>query len=393
MALRLKKDVLTKYQESVTPSRGNKILLVDDEKENLDSLSLILDKDYELMFASDGEEALEVIRQLPSPDDIQMIIADQRMPRLTGVGLFEIAKDLVPDAVRIILTGFSDADAIISSINEGEIYKFLMKPVDPNDLRVTVRRSLEFYQLQRENLKLVVDLQKRVVEVENMVKTFEKFVPRQFLQRVAREGIQNVKNLEIGKAESDVVTILFADIRSFTSLSESIEPQEVLNFLNELFQKIGEPVHQNNGFVDKFIGDSIMALFESPDGTVEMHALNAVRAAVGMKAALAQFNDGRVSRGLDKVEIGIGVHTGPVTIGTVGVESRMDLTVLGDSVNLAARLEQLNKEFGTTIIISHNTYEKVEELNEFDCVKLKSVRVKGRADECVVYEVKGKKLV
>jgi adenylate cyclase len=387
MPLILNKNVLTKRREESGADREFTLLLVDDEQQNLESLSLILEKEYKLILAHDGTEALEKISELGPDADIHLIIADQRMPRLTGVGLFSRTKELLPDAVRILLTGFSDAGAMIASINDGQVYKFLMKPIDPHDLRVTVRRCLEWRQLRLENVRLVIDLQQRVYEVENLLASFEKFVPRQFLDHVASEGIQNVRDMAIGRAEVGFVTILFADVRSFTSLSESMPPQGVLDFLNILFGRLSAPVHRNKGFVDKFMGDAIMALFDSPVEAGGGHALDAVRAGVEMLEALARFNEERETVGLPPVRIGIGIHSGPVIIGTVGVETRMDLTVLGDSVNVAARLEKLNKEHGTAIIVSSETRQLMPA--DASCVwrELGRLPVRGRAAPLLVYEV------
>ena len=387
MGLRLNKEALTRHQEQTRTEKRHTVMLVDDEKHNLDVISMILEKDYHVIVAHDGLDALEKIAALPPGEEIHLIIADQRMPRLTGVGLFSQTKELMPDAVRILLTGFSDANAMISSINEGQVYKFLMKPIEPNDLTVTVRRCLEWRQLRLDNVQLVISLKRRVNEVENLVISFEKFVPRQFLSRVASEGIQNVKNFPIGKAESGFVTILFADIRSFTTLSESMTPQEVLDFLNGLFQRLGGPVHRNHGFVDKFMGDAIMALFDSPDGERDSQVHNALRAATEMVASLDAYNLERAALGLAPVKIGIGIHTGPVIIGTVGVEERMDLTVLGDSVNVAARLEKLNKEYGASIIVSASTREVMTDDSAYHWRELGCLPIRGRSNPMVVYEV------
>ncbi|MCB1208458.1 MAG: response regulator [Verrucomicrobiales bacterium] len=378
MALRLNKDVFTRHQEQSQVEKEFTVMLVDDEEKNLDAISMVLQKDYNLILAHDGVEALEKISSLPPGQDIHLIIADQRMPRLTGVGLFSQTKEILPDAVRILLTGFSDADAMIGSINEGQVYKFLMKPIEPHDLRVSVQRCLEWRALRLENVQLVISLKKRVDEVENLVESFEKFVPRQFLNRIASEGIQNVKNFPIGRAEIGYVTILFADIRSFTTLSESMAPQEVLDFLNSLFHRLSAPVHEHHGFVDKFMGDAIMALFDSSPGEEQVQAANAMRAAIGMLESLEDFNATRIASGKEPVRIGIGIHTGPVIIGTVGVEARMDLTVLGDSVNIAARLEQLNKQHGTSIIASSKTRELVGDTFQLEWQDLGEITIRGR---------------
>jgi adenylate cyclase len=254
-------------------------------------------------------------------------------------------------------------------------------------LRVTVRRSLEYYSLEQRNGQLVIDLKQRVGEVESLVKAFEKFVPRQFLDRVATEGVRNLDELVIGKAQSDTVTVLFSDIRSFTTLSETMPPQDVLNLINACFRRLSEPVHNNSGFVDKYIGDAIMALFDSTDNSEKTQAANAVRAALEMQQAIASYNVERAEDGYQPIKVGIGVHTGPVIIGTVGVETRMDLTVLGDSVNIAARLESLSKNYHAPIVVSGHTRHLLLDSSEFQWRELDCLRVKGRDEPLIVYAV------
>ncbi len=387
MELRLNKSVLRKHKDEKQAGKAYNILLVDDERENLDSLSLVLDKEYKLAFANDGRHALEKLQEGDYPQPLHMIISDQRMPNMTGVEFLSEAKTLVPDAVRIILTGFTDAEAIISSINDGQIYKYLTKPIDPVDLRLTVRHALDYYTLEQENVQLVIDLKKRVKEVENMVKAFEQFVPRQFTDRVASEGVQNIDSIDIGKAETATVTTLFADIRNFTTLSEALSPQEVLDFLNTCFGYMGEAVHRYHGYVDKYIGDAIMALFDSPDESDQNQVQNAVRAALEMQQKLEEFNRQQQLAGRPTVTVGIGLHTGPVIIGTVGVQSRMDLTVLGDAVNVAARLEELTKIYDASVIISGSTRDLLGNDPAFQVEALDSLEVKGRSGKLDIYGV------
>ena len=180
--------------------------------------------------------------------------------------------------------------------------------------------------------------------------TFKKFVPRQFLDRLATRGLGNIA---LGEADSGVVTILFADIRSFTTLSEKLSPQEILNFLNTYFERMNAPIHANGGFIDKFIGDAIMGLFIDEDPSIG--ARNAVRSSLDMLASLHSLNEQRKRTGDVPISIGLGVHTGETVIGTVGSDDRMDSTVLGDAVNLASRIESLTKQFGAQILISSTT--------------------------------------
>jgi hemerythrin len=163
---------------------------------------------------------------------------------------------------------------------------------------------------------------------------YSRFVPREFLHLL---GIDDIRKVEVGQQVERKMTILFADIRAFTSLSESMSPQENFNFLNAYLVQMEPVITAHGGFIDKYIGDGIMALFpDSPDA--------ALRCAQAMLQRLDDYNTGRERAGYRPIKVGIGINTGIVILGTIGGASRMDGTVIGDAVNLAARLERLTKE-------------------------------------------------
>lgn len=221
-------------------------------------------------------------------------------------------------------------------------------------------------------------------KIEQLNKTFEKFVPRQFLHRIATKGIENI---QLGEAQSDTISILFSDIRAFTNLSENMPPQNVLNFLNSYLQRMNQPIHDNHGFIDKFIGDAILALFDRTQGGVEQRAQDAVQAAISMQEALKVYNNDRKKSGYAPIQIGVGIHSGPVIIGTVGSDNRMDSTVLGDTVNLAARLEELTKSYNARIIASFDTIKQLEDVPHILWRKLDFISVKGKEKPVSIFEI------
>jgi class 3 adenylate cyclase len=221
-------------------------------------------------------------------------------------------------------------------------------------------------------------------KVAAMTRTFEKFVPRQFLRRVAKDGLEHIA---LGVAETEELTMLFSDLRSFTSLSERLAPQELLNFLNAYFRRMNRAVRESHGFVDKFIGDAVLALFDRrASAGAALHADDAVCAAIAMQRAVEDYNKGHEER---PIASGIGLHTGSVVIGTVGAEDRMDSTVLGDAVNVASRLESLSKRYGASILVSGQTLERVRSVEEYAVREIDCVRVVGREAPVQVYEVCG----
>lgn len=221
-------------------------------------------------------------------------------------------------------------------------------------------------------------------EAMRLNQTFQKFVPRQFVEHFAKNGIDT---LELGRADEDEVAILFCDIRGFTGLSERMKPQELMNFLNSYFLRMNDPIHQNGGFIDKFIGDAIMALFDHPGGSSTDKATDALNASLDLQKALKVYNSHRAKCGYEPIRVGVGVHYGPVILGTVGSDDRMDTTVIGDSVNLAFRLEGLAPKYHADIVISAQTLNAIEEQHTVTYRMLDLVRVKGRKAPIHIFEV------
>ena len=181
------------------------------------------------------------------------------------------------------------------------------------------------------------------------------------------------------------MTVLFSDIRGFTTMSEKGSPEAVVAQLNELFTRMVAVVFANRGTVDKFVGDMIMALYGAPLDDAD-HAEHAVRTALAMIATLQEMNREWAAAGKPQLDIGIGINTGEMIAGNVGSESIMSYTVIGDAVNLGARLESLNKDYGTRIIISEATRSALK--GRYDIHPLGDVVVKGKSTPVAIFEVR-----
>jgi adenylate cyclase len=188
--------------------------------------------------------------------------------------------------------------------------------------------------------------------------------------------------------ETLTVTILFSDIRSFTTISEKMKAQELVLLLNEYFTEMVGTVMDAGGVVDKYIGDAVMAVFGAPVPKSE-DAVNAVTAAVRMRQALKKLNVSLAARGLQTLRTGIGIHTGEVVAGNIGSERRMEYTVIGDAVNLASRLESNTKELGANVLISEDTWNLVK--HAIEARPVREITVKGRKQPVMTYEVLGMK--
>ncbi|MGQ9842625.1 MAG: adenylate/guanylate cyclase domain-containing protein [Spirochaetota bacterium] len=207
--------------------------------------------------------------------------------------------------------------------------------------------------------------------------SLERFVPHEFLAFLQKNSIMDVK---LGDQTLQEITILFADIRSFTTLSEKMTPEETFKFLNSYLNRIGPVIRSHNGFIDKYIGDAIMALFpQSPK--------DAVDASISMVKRIIEYNEERTSYGLEPIRIGVGIHTGSAILGIIGETMRIESTVISDTVNLSSRIESLNKHFHTSILISGDVYVKIKDVDTYNFRFLSKVIVKGKSRPTTVYEV------
>ena len=212
---------------------------------------------------------------------------------------------------------------------------------------------------------------------EELISAYQRFVPQEFLGFL---GKQSIVQVELGDQVEREMTVLFTDIRNFTGMSERMTPKENFAFINSFLSAMEPVIREHGGFIDKYIGDAIMALFPSS-------ADDAVRGAVRMVQRLASDNGERQARGEAAVRIGVGLNSGRLMLGTVGGANRMDGTVISDAVNLASRIEGMTKLFGATILISEHTFARLTSPADLPHREIGRVTVKGKAEPVTVYEV------
>lgn len=239
----------------------------------------------------------------------------------------------------------------------------------------TGRRD-EIGQLARSFASMRDAVRGTILDLKHTNLSIERFVPKAFLAIVGKPSIVEV---ELGDNKRERMSILFSDIRSFTTLSEGMTPDENFAFINAYLERVGPVIRDHHGFIDKYIGDAIMALFANAD--------DAVRAGLAMLGALDGFNDDRRAAGLAPVAIGVGINTGLLMLGTIGEKHRMDGTVISDAVNLAARVESLTKEYGKPLLISEFTLQELADPKAYDIQPVDVVVVKGKTQSVAIYAV------
>lgn len=332
-----------------------KVLIVDDEPVNLQVLVNYLSlQNYSITQASNGQEALNLVEQGFKPD---LILLDVMMPKMTGYEVCEKLRQHFPasELPVLMLTAKNQVSDMVEGFENGA-NDYLSKPISKNELIARIKTHMKLAKI-------------------NMA--YGRFVPHEFLRLLQKESILDVK---LGDQTKKEMSILFSDIRDFTSLSEQMTPEANFQFINDYLSCMEPAIIENRGFIDKYIGDAIMALFsESAD--------DAVKAGISMLNRLAKYNQNRIHSGKMPIKIGIGINTGDLMLGTVGGKDRMDGTVIGDAVNLASRLEGLTKNYRVSLLISHQTFLKLKNPNDYAIRLIDQVQVKGKSEVVTVFEV------
>ena len=331
-------------------------MLVDDEPANLTLLEELLRLEgYVTVSAESGAEALSLARA-SRPD---LILLDIMMPEMNGFDVCDrLRKDTALQTVPVIfLTALDDDTSRLRGL-EMMADDYLTKPFNSRLLLAKVENILQLSKMRAQAVssqfnQQVKEQSKRQIAAaweanEYLSEKFQLFVPEQLLGRIAPQGIESI---QLGNVTEEELTILFCDIRGFTAIAESQEARETFEWLNAFFTKMNDCITSHGGFIDKYLGDAIMSVFDKP----KSHAMDAIEAAVAMQESLQKFNASRQKYNLENpLNIGTGINTGIGMIGTLGSDRRMDSTVIGDVVNTASRLENLTKIYGCQIIVSEN---------------------------------------
>ncbi len=347
-------QVLSKEKPKLS-EEAPKILIVDDEPVNRRVLENHLSMaGYNIIEANNGKEALKLIGE---ETDFSMILLDIMMPGMSGYEVCEKIREhySTSDLPIILLTAKNTVNDLVTGFNSGA-NDYLTKPFSKGELLSRLKTHLNLNTIHRAT---------------------SRFVPSEFVKSVGKESITDIK---LGDHTEKNVTVLFSDIRDYTSLAEGMTPEQNFKFVNAYVGRMGPVIKENKGFVNQYMGDGIMALFpKNPE--------NALDAAIEMQRTLSLYNKRRVEeKGYKPLSVGIGLHTGPLIMGIIGDSKRNDPAVIADTVNSAARVEGMTKHFGANIIISGSSLELMEDPSGFNFRYLGKVRVKGKQKALETYE-------
>lgn len=351
-------------------SKKFKVLVVEDDAFMRDMICEILQEtDYLIESAVNGADAFTKCME---SQDYDLVVSDLMMPVMGGLELIKKLRAANSDVAMIILTGSNDVLLALSAIKSGAD-DYLLKDENVQDtIGLAVRRVLE---------KRMVIEQNRILNdfIKNALK---KYISPEYVEML----INKPDILNLGGEEREI-TIVFTDIESFTTIAESLDAKTLVSHLNEYLDGMTQILLNHKGTLDKYVGDSLIAFWNAPMAQAD-HINNCLTAVLEMSDFSVNLDRKFKMEGKSPFKTRIGVNTGKAIVGNIGSTDRFNYTAIGDQVNLASRLEAMNKVYGTNILISGATYEKAKNLFRFR--KMDFVRVKGKEKPVMIYELLGK---
>ncbi|MBF9254929.1 response regulator [Pontibacter sp. 172403-2] len=343
-----------------------KILVVDDE---VDMELLIKQKFrkkirenvYEFVFARNGVEALAKLKEHP---DVDVVLSDINMPEMDGLTLLSKLPEASPIIKTVIVSAYGDMVNIRTAMNRGA-FDFVCKPIDFDDLDLTVAKTIEHVVQLRKTLQAIKE--------NNILKMY---VDESVLNFMTHQEFEN--SLLVNEAVE--ASIMFVDICCFTAIAEHVSANTVVNLLNKIFDLMVHEIIEQKGRVDKFLGDAVMAVFRD-----KYHLDRCVEAALAIRKRLKAFEETLPDNSVFRPEVSIGINSGEVISGNIGSASlrRLDYTVIGDTVNVAQRLQSIAQP--GQIVVTHKAYEQIKE--SFCCAEIGEVKLKNKTAPIIVYEV------
>ncbi|MBU6375606.1 MAG: response regulator, partial [Bdellovibrionales bacterium] len=357
-------------------SGSRKIFLLDDDLAWRATLTRWMsDWGFEVLVASSFEEWTSIM-SVERPD---LLIVD---PSSFELDILESVMDFASSSETPVIVA-SDASLAERALELGA-GDFIPKPCHPALIRSRIKLQLKLLDarsvMNQVNEDLEVKINERTGELERLNRLFLQFVPKKIQER-----IKSSLNVEPGIYHDARVTVLFLDVRGFTSIAEKIGPEKSVNLLGELFQRFVPMISRHHGYIDNFAGDSFMAIFEG-----ENSARNAAEAAMGIQRLVFFLMDSKAQTVIEveKIRVGIGINTGHVVYAAIGSDERMASTVIGDQVNLSARMEKLTKTFQCQILVSASTHAELpEKVRHQGCRIVDNLKVRGRSEPVEVYEL------
>jgi adenylate cyclase len=361
------------------------ILVVDDTPTNLKMLSSMLkEQGYKVRPVPNGRLALKAAESAP-PD---LILLDINMPDIDG---YEVCRRLkenekLRDIPVIFISALNEAMDKVEAFNTGGV-DYVTKPFQFEEVQARVETHLKLrnaqIKLERYNQQLQELNQNLERAQELLTISFQRYMSSQLLERILKSS----KPVSL-TGEKKEVSILISDIRDFTPLAENMATEDLVEFLNQYFETMVSIVLKNEGLLDKFMGDAVMALF----GAIYSHEddpLRAVRTAVEMQEGVKELNAKWSKENKAQIVVGIGISTGEIIVGNIGSDQRMEFTGIGQNVNYAQRIEALTKVFSSSILVCESTYNQVQD--SIHATRYGPVEIKGKEDHILVYGVDGLK--
>lgn len=367
------------------------LLCVDDEPSILSSLNAQLKRLFPtgilIESAESPEEALEVLEDYKKDGyDFPVIISDYIMPNMYGSEFLKKSDAIAPESNKILLSGQIDLGGIRQTINDSQLYAYIPKPWEEKDLFLTVRTAIEKFEKEQTIVQTNHQLKEtndRVLSLNKALsrkgRLFSRFVPIPLLESLF--GNPDIEEVENGICVKENLNVLFCDIQGFTKIAETLELEDCFHFLNSYHGIVSEVIMNFRGIIDSYSGDGVLALFKDSEDVMNA-AIEIVKSVEILQPWLEKLNQ-------TEIKLGIGISRGDLMLGTIGTSDRLQTTVIGDTVNMAAKLEKLCRKFPFDIIISENVRKHIEKKEEYNLLFLGKTDIAGKNKKEKVYAYLG----
>lgn len=352
--------------------KNTNILYIDDETNNLEVFKASFRRDFNVFTAATPSDGFKILKE----NEIHIIIADQRMPELTGVQFFESIIPEYPDIVRILLTGYSDIDAVIEAINAGRIFRYMKKPLVFDEVKLILQDAAKIYFLGKQNQVLLRKLHNDVLTEHRTINLLKKYIPEDVINEIFNKEVEEKLKSE---GEYRVVSVLFAEISGFGRLLESTDINESIELLKTYFSLMDNCINKHKGYLNKFLGGGVMAIFGAPISAID-NPLNAVLCGLEMIEKIGELNK---KMGYE-LSLSIGIHIGEGMIGKIESEDRVEYSIFGKIPKIAHHIVKLAKTQTNKVFISDSIYEQTK---KFIFVTEETPRVAHLDDQEIKYYI------
>ena len=357
-------------------AKKTKILYLDNDQSHINTFVKNFNKTYDLLIVQSTNQALKL---LSTESSIKVIIIGDIIHDKDSIEFLNIIAQEHSNPIRMVISDHNRINELSEAINKGHVYKYICKKIDDTELKAILIDAIKIFDLEENNRHVYAQLNNEIERKQEILNIFEKYVPNNVLQTLLQDNNDGVVASQVKN-----LVVLFVDIRQSMLLIESLDPPNIIRILNSFFNLMNECLTEHSGNINKFLGDGVLAIFGAPIRSIN-DTNNALSCAIKMLYALQLFNKKWKKILPQELKIGIGIHSGDTIVGSIGSDEHLEYGVLGDTVNIASRLEELTHNTPNSIIFSQSIYNGLTKHLQQSASFFGDTKVRGKEESIHCY--------